>query len=96
MSDQRKCQDHILSSLVAAASSRGDDLAWIERERFVVANAANEWTQAHGYDRLVTVEDVERLEVTAVGHVDYGAKLALYVAEFALAASPPIPPEETQ
>lgn len=59
-------------------------LDWIERERTTVAVAANEWATSHG-GRTVTVEDVERVEVLAVGHVDYARKLALYVAELTCA-----------
>ena len=66
---------------------RGPDLAWIANEREAVAMAANQWATAHGYDVSVTVADVERIEVCAVGHVDYASKLALYVAEHVVRAS---------
>lgn len=82
--DVLACRDHILGRLTEAMDDRGPGLSWIERERFVVATAANEWTFSHGGGRTVTVADVERLEVLAVGHVDYASKLALYVAEAAL------------
>lgn len=77
--------EHIYAALVAEMARRnGVGLDWIDAERFVVAEAANGWAQAHGIDRLVTVDDVERIEVRAVGHVDYARKLALYVAEYLL------------
>jgi hypothetical protein len=75
-------RQHILCRLQAEAKNREpDSLAWIERERFVVAVAANEWADAHGINRSITTADVERIEVRAVGHVDYASKLALYLAE---------------
>lgn len=77
--------DHILG-VIRGHARLGD--GWIERERYLVATAANEWATAHGWDGRCTVEDVERLEVRAVGHIDYATKLALYVAEFVFLASP--------
>lgn len=76
-----QCQTYLLEALHAAAADRGTDLSWIERERLVVAVAANRWAQAHRIETLVSVDDVERVEQRAIGHVDYAAKLALYVAE---------------
>lgn len=81
------CRDFVYDALVAAMARRGDDLSWIDREREVVAVAANQWAAAHGCERRLTVADVERVEVLAVGHVDYGPKLALHVAEFVTGAN---------
>lgn len=75
------CRQHVLLAHTAAAQDRSAD-DWVEQERVVVATSANAWAQAHGYHRLVTVADVERIEVRAVGHFDWMEKLALYVAEF--------------
>ncbi len=91
------CKEHILQALKDAMGSRRRREDWVEFERLAVAVAANEWAQAHGYERRVTVEDVERIEVSAVGHVDYARKLALYVAEFVAGLSGSSPtPKETQ
>lgn len=79
------CKEHILRALKDAMGERRGREDWVEFERQAVAMAANEWAQAHGYERRVTVDDVERIEVRAVGHVDYARKLALYVAEFVAA-----------
>lgn len=84
----RSCQRHIYDALVSAMSRRGHDLSWIEHERQAVAIAANSWAGAHPGTRTVSVEDVERVETMAVGHIDYGPKLALYVAELVTAGRP--------
>lgn len=78
------CRDYVLDALRKAmeARHRFTGLEWIDYERQAVAIAANQWADAHGIERTVTVHDVERIEVTAVGHVDYGPKLALYIAEY--------------
>ncbi len=80
------CRQHVLLALCAAAEDRSAS-DWVERERVVVATSANAWAQAHGYPQRVTVDDVERIEVQAVGHVDYASKLALYIAEFVVLGS---------
>jgi hypothetical protein len=83
------CQVYVLDALEAEMTRRSErpGLTWIEPEREAVAVAANQWAEAHGYPVRVTVDDVERVEVRAVGHSDYARKLALYVAE--LIAAPP-------
>lgn len=53
----------------------------VANERAVIAYTANRWAERNGYDRRVTVSDVERIEPQAMGHSDYVAKLSLYVAE---------------
>ena len=54
---------------------------WTAGEHMAVAVAANTWAEANGLRNRVTVADVERVETMALGHIDYGRKLALYVAE---------------
>lgn len=83
-SDQERlmqCRAHVFDALVGAGRSRDQRDDWEEHERLAVTLAANEWAQAHGYPTRLTVADVERIERPAIGHSDYGAKLALYVAE---------------
>lgn len=64
---------------------------WTAAERMAVAVAANTWAEAHNMGRRVTVADVERVEQMAVGHVDYGPKFALYVAELLYLPAEPRP-----
>lgn len=77
------CTQYILDALVKKMWERtGQPVdVWVPAERMAVAVAANTWAEAHGMTRRVTVRDVERVETLAMGHVDYGKKLALYVAE---------------
>lgn len=57
----RPCADFILDALVGEMVNRSlADLTWIEKERLAVAVAANQWAEAHGIRRRVTVDDVER------------------------------------
>jgi hypothetical protein len=79
------CRLFILKAVVPVMEQRSlvnDD--WIRNERLAFAVAANQWAMANGYSaqRTVTVADVERIEVTALGHVDYAPKLALRIAEY--------------
>lgn len=81
----RRCSEFVLDALRAEMAKRDHStLAWIDNERMAVAVAANQWAEAHGIARRVTVADVERVEVLAVGHVDYASKLALYVSDLVL------------
>ena len=80
------CRSYILNALIQTMDKRSHSDSWIEDERLTVACSASEWAQAHGYAQRVTVDDVERIETSAVGHIDYAAKLALYVAEFVVYA----------
>lgn len=84
-----RCRDYVLAALRDEMTRRGNDLAWIERERDAVAVAANAWAEAQGLPARVTVADVERVESGAIGHSDYGSKLALYVAEIIVPAERP-------
>jgi hypothetical protein len=80
MKAQEACRRYILDALLTAAEHRNEHDDWVERERRTVALAASEWAVL--YDQTqVTVDDVERVEGLAVGHVDYAHKLALYVSE---------------
>jgi hypothetical protein len=74
------CRTFILDALRPVMADRSDP-QWVERERAATAIAANQWAEAHGLVIRLTVYDIERIEVLAVGHVDYATKLALYVAE---------------
>jgi predicted regulator of amino acid metabolism with ACT domain len=74
------CRDHVLEALIATAADRSAPNCE-ERERAAVCIAANQWAEAHGINRRVTVSAVERVEHQALGHSDYMSKLALYVAE---------------
>lgn len=78
------CRSFIYHELLAEMEYRRDShgLEWVDNERRRVARAAAEWASINDYPTIVTVEDVERIEHAAVGHVDYASKLALYVAEF--------------
>lgn len=75
------CLGYVLEALMVAADERRSREDWVEFERKAVAIAANEWAGVHDYLIRTTVQDVERLEIHAVGHVDYMRKLSLYVAE---------------
>jgi hypothetical protein len=55
---------------------------WVEFEHTSLAIAANEWAESKGIAQRITTDDIERIEVTALGHTDYSSKLCLYVAEF--------------
>ena len=68
--------------LVRATEGRDKDPDWIENERKLMLEIVNEHREHHGRKPL-TSADVERVEQTAVGHVDYVHKFALYCAELA-------------
>lgn len=75
------CMKFILKAHAAIAEDRSAD-DWIEQERECVATAANIWAMGNGMKPGVTLADVECCEVSAIGHIDYMRKLALYVSEF--------------
>lgn len=54
---------------------------WVVAERRAITDAANLWAIRHAPLHTVTVDQVEKVEQFAVGHVDYATKLALYVME---------------
>lgn len=84
----KDCRDYVLDALRAEQLKRKSSDDWIANERTALAVAANEWAEAHGVGRRITVEDVERIESNAMGHVDYSQKIALYVAEFIMDPAP--------
>ena len=53
---------------------------WIENERAAVAGEVNRWAMANGWP-MITVDDIERIEHQAMGHIDYVRKLSLYASE---------------
>lgn len=73
----------LLEALVQETRNRKIHDDWVERERAVVAITANLFVQVYG-GTTVTLTEVERCEQWAIGHSDYGTKLCLYVAEFAV------------
>lgn len=75
-----KARDHILRALSNEMTHRETNPHWVDDERMSVVLAANEWAISRGLPTL-TFADVERIETSAVGHIDYASKLALYVAE---------------
>lgn len=79
-------RQHVLDALTVEMEKRdgSHDLAWVRRERYAMADAANRWLAVEGIDRTVTSADVELLERQAMGHSDYASKVALYVAEFGM------------
>lgn len=87
---RRSCADFIHKALAAEMAQRTNapGVEWIENERVAVTIAANQWAQAHPPARTVSVDDVERVETMAVGHVDYASKLPRYVAELVLNKRP--------
>lgn len=78
-----EAQSHILHALTSEMDKRptlASNLNWVEKERWAVVYAANDWSQANKFGSI-TSQDVKHLELLAVGHVDYASKLSLYVAE---------------
>ena len=53
---------------------------WVPREREFMLNLINTARSEEGRPP-VAIEDVERVETFAMGHVDYTSKFALYCAE---------------
>lgn len=54
---------------------------WIDLERDAVWDAAKAYALRHDM-RTPTLAEVQICEQAALGHVDYGAKWAIYVAEY--------------
>lgn len=72
----------IYDSLTAETThrkSRGVD-EWIKKEREAVWRAARDYAQQHGL-AVLTMEDVKKAELSAMGHTDYAAKWAYGVTE---------------
>lgn len=81
--DRRACHRALLDALrdEMAHRHRSTGLEWVDRERWAITLAAQQWAEARSGLRRVDVDDVERIEHRACGHVDYASKLALYVME---------------
>ena len=60
---------------------------WVAGIVDAVALAANTWAVLHDCDQ-VAVEDVARIDRSAMGHVDYHAKFALRVASLVVYGEP--------
>lgn len=75
----------LLRVLETAQAERGRDLSWIVYERRMMWQAVNRLRRDRGKSAL-TLEDIERVEKSAVGHADYTNKFAFYCA--ALVATP--------
>lgn len=78
-----EARDHIVAALRDEMDKRptlASNLNWVDKERWAVVIAANDWAQANGYGSIAP-NDVRHLESLALGHVDYAMKLSLYVAE---------------
>ena len=54
---------------------------WIALEQYAVWNAAKAYALKHDM-RTPTLAEVQIRKRAALGHVDYGAKWAIYVAEY--------------
>ena len=70
------------TALIQEARRRNKNPNWIETERQVMLKIVNEERRKRRRP-LLTLEDIERVERTAEGHVDYAHKFALYCAELA-------------
>lgn len=66
--------------ILTRCSEERTDLHWVHHLRLSVFRAAREYAQQHGLT-YPTLEQVGRCESLALGHVDYAAKWAMYVAE---------------
>jgi len=71
----------IHEALITEMEDRSINDDWVQRERIAVVVAANQWAEIQGLPGRVSLNDVERVEPRAMGHVDYARKLALEVAE---------------
>jgi diacylglycerol kinase family enzyme len=87
-----RCHRQILAALRGAMEHRdtADGMGWVHHERQIVANTATMYALGYGLTP-VTVDDVERVETMALGHIDYAHKLALYVAEVVHGVKDPQP-----
>lgn len=72
----------IKTKLVAETELRSsrDTHAWILAERTCVLNEVNRQRYLLGYNR-VTIDEIERVERMAVGHVDYIDKFCRYAVD---------------
>lgn len=77
-----RCRNHLGDALRVQTAQRAKykGVEWIEVELEAVTIAANGWATAHGLN-TITIDDVRRIDQTAMGHVDWAYKLCLRVAE---------------
>lgn len=68
-----------LQAEAAQRKSRELDV-WIKEERQAVWRAARDYAQQHGLP-ILTLEEIENAERSAMGHTDYAAKWAYGVSE---------------
>lgn len=61
--------------------------AWAKFERQTMMNLVNLMRAERGLPK-VSLQEIERVERTAAGHVDYSSKFALYCAEIAIGETP--------
>jgi len=71
-------RDRLIDVLDKAGQGHGDRTARIHR---AVLTEVNDALLSHGR-APVGITTIQRLETTALGHVDYASKFALHLAEF--------------
>ena len=90
--DFTKAQRTLASAFAKASSERNKrerfdettgELGWVLHERSVLLSEVNTIRQGHGL-APVTAGDIESIESTAKGHIDYAGKLTLRCAELAV------------
>lgn len=58
------------------------------RELFMIGAETGTWARKHPAACSVTLQELERCDTMAVGHIDWWSKLCLYVAETAYGLRP--------
>lgn len=79
----RAVKSRFLDILTAAQKFRRTDPDWIVREQRAMLDAVNDERARRGLRPGLTLGDLQRIELVAVGHSDYSSKFALYCAEAA-------------
>lgn len=78
--------EEALSAATEDRPTRADfvdgELGWVRHEREVLLGITNQIRAREGLPP-VTADDIARVEVTALGHVDYVKKLAIACADLA-------------
>jgi hypothetical protein len=74
-------QDKFLKVLTEAQRERPNKQKWINNELEWVTYEREEMYKAVKSMRDIPLEEVEKAEIHACGHVDYSRKFALYCAE---------------
>lgn len=85
--DRRRALAAVRETLLSEAEHRREHDDWVQRERFAIVAEVNRQAQAHGWS-TITVDQLERIEPLAVGHVDYADKLTLYACELSWGTRP--------